>query len=255
MLVIPAIDLRHGKSVRLAQGRKDSVTVYSDNPVRIAESFAGEGAELLHVVDLDAAFSESNFANREVLRQLIKATRIPIQFGGGLRSMNDVEQVFEVGVARVVIGTLAVESPEILRNMVRRFGSKRVLVGIDAKNGQVVTHGWETEQSLDAPTLCCRVAASGVERIVYTDVGRDGMLTGVNIEQTCMIARVSGLKITASGGISSLEGLERLNAAGDCGIDSVIVGKALYEGLFTLREAIALTHRLHSDLLLAKKLL
>ncbi len=238
MLVIPAIDLRQGKSVRLAQGRRDSVTVYADDPVEIAETFARDGAQLLHVVDLDAAFSEANSLNREVLSKIIRATNIPVQFGGGLRSTGEVEHVFDLGVDRVVIGTIAVESSETLAEMLRLFGAERVAVGIDAKQGQAVTHGWDTSQRVDALTLSRRVAAAGVERIIYTDVGRDGMLTGVNIDQTCRIAEASGLKVTASGGVSSLEDLERLTAAHNCGIDSVIVGKALYAGRFTLAEAI-----------------
>ena len=238
MLVIPAIDLRQGKSVRLTQGRKDSVTVYADDPVEIAETFARGGAQLLHVVDLDGAFSESNSLNRDVLGKIIRGTNIPVQFGGGLRSATDVEQVLNLGVNRVVIGTVAAESPETLAEMLRLFGSERIVVGIDAKEGRAVTHGWETSQSLDALTLSRRVAAAGVERIVYTDVGRDGMLTGVNIDQTCRIAEASGLKVTASGGVSSLEDIKRLTAASYCGIDSVIVGKAFYEGDFTLADAI-----------------
>ena len=238
MLVIPAIDLRQGKPVRLAQGRKDAVTVYGDNPVEIATAFAREGAQLLHLVDLDAAFSESNSANRNVLRNIIRSIDISIQLGGGLRSTTEVGQILDLGVERVVIGTVAVESPETLAEMLRLFGPKRVVVGIDAKQGQAVTHGWETSQRVDALMLSRQVAATGVERIIYTDVGRDGMLTGVNIDQTCRIAEGSGLKVTASGGVSSLEDIERLNAASSCGIDSVIVGKALYEGRFTLAEAV-----------------
>jgi phosphoribosylformimino-5-aminoimidazole carboxamide ribotide isomerase len=243
MLVIPAIDLRHGKSVRLAQGRKDTVTVYADNPVEIAETFARDGAQLLHVVDLDAAFSESNSLNREVLSKIIRATNIPVQLGGGLRSTREVQQVLDLGVAGVVIGTVAVESPETLAEMLREFGPARIVVGIDARQGQAVTHGWETSQPVDALTLSRRVAAAGVERLVYTDVGRDGMLAGVNIDQTCRVAEVSGLKVTASGGVSSLGDLERLRAASRCGVDSVIVGKALYEGRFTLAEAIQVAAR------------
>jgi phosphoribosylformimino-5-aminoimidazole carboxamide ribotide isomerase len=237
MLIIPAIDLRQGKSVRLVQGRKSAVTVYDDDPVRIAEAFARDGARLLHVVDLDAAFSESSSRNREVLREIIRATDVPVQFGGGLRSSKEVEQTLALGVTRVVIGTLAVESPETLAEIVRRFGAKRLAVGIDASKGRVMTHGWETQQQLEALTLSRQVAAAGVERIVYTDIQRDGMLTGLNIDQTCMIAEASGLKVTASGGVSSLEDLGQLKAASGCGIDSVIVGKALYEGRFTLAEA------------------
>jgi phosphoribosylformimino-5-aminoimidazole carboxamide ribotide isomerase len=240
MLVIPAIDLRRGKSVRLTQGRKDSVTVYADDPVEIAETFVRDGAQLLHVVDLDAAFSESNSLNREVLNKIIRATNIPVMLGGGLRSTRDVEQAVNLGVAGVVVGTVAVESPETFADMLREFGAARIVVGIDAKHGQVVTHGWETLQRVDALTLSRRVAAAGVERIIYTDVGRDGMLTGVNIDQTCRIAEASGLKVIASGGVSSLEDIERLAAVSSCGIDSVIVGKALYEGRFTLAEAVSI---------------
>jgi phosphoribosylformimino-5-aminoimidazole carboxamide ribotide isomerase len=243
MLVIPAIDLRRGKSVRLAQGRKDSVTVYADDPVAIVETFVRDGAQLLHVIDLDAAFSESNSLNREVLLGIIRAVDIPVQLGGGLRSIRDVEQVLELGVDRVVIGTVAVESPETLTEMLRLFGAERVVVGIDAKQEQAVTHGWETSQRMDALTLSRRVASVGVERVIYTDVGRDGMLTGVNIEQTCRIAEASGLKVTASGGVSSLEDIKRLATVSICGIDSVIVGKALYEGRFTLAEAMEVAAR------------
>jgi phosphoribosylformimino-5-aminoimidazole carboxamide ribotide isomerase len=238
MLVIPAIDLRHGKSVRLAQGRKDSLTVYADDPVEIAESFARDGAQLVHVVDLDAAFSESNSLNREVLTEIIRATNIPVQLGGGVRSTREVQQVLNLGVDRVVVGTVAIESPETLAEMIRLFSAERVVVGIDARQGQAMTHGWETSQPVDALTLSRRVAAAGVKRIIYTDVGRDGMLSGVNIDQTCRIAEASGLKVTASGGVSSLEDLARLKGASRCGVDSVIVGKALYEGRFTLRGAI-----------------
>ena len=240
MIVIPAIDLRQGKCVRLIQGRKDAATVYDADPVRIAEAFENDGARMLHVVDLDGAFAESNERNRHVLRDLARAVRIPVQFGGGMRSAKDIEQVISLGVFRVVIGTLAVESPDLLTKFIDLFGVDHVAVGIDARNGQVVTRGWETEEQLSALTFARRIAAAGVERIIYTDVSRDGMLTGVNTDQTCLIAEASGLKITASGGVASLEDLERLRAVSHCGIDSVIVGKALYEGRFTLPDAIAI---------------
>ena len=237
MLVIPAIDLREGRCIRLKQGRKDEVTVYDGQPVEIAQSYQDYGARLLHIVDLDGAFSEPNSRNLQVLREIIRKIEIPVQFGGGLRGYKDVEKVIELGVSRVVIGTLAVELPETLAKVVRSFGGDRIAVGIDAKNGQVMTRGWESDGNISALELAQQVAAFGVERIIYTDVARDGMLTGVNIEQTCMIARESGLKVTASGGVSSLEDLKRLRTASRCGIDSVIVGKALYEGRFTLKEA------------------
>jgi len=238
MLVIPAIDLRDGRCIRLKQGRKEEVTVYDGQPVEIAQSYQDNGARMLHIVDLDGAFSDPNSRNLQVLREIIRKIKIPVQFGGGLRVYKDVEKVIELGVSRVVIGTLAVESPETFAKVVRSFGSDRIAVGIDAKNGQVMTRGWENEGNISALELAQEVAAIGVERIIYTDVARDGMLTGVNIEQTCMIARESGLKVTASGGVSSLEDIKRLRTASGCSIDSVIVGKALYEGRFTLQDAL-----------------
>ncbi|MFN2532716.1 MAG: 1-(5-phosphoribosyl)-5-[(5-phosphoribosylamino)methylideneamino]imidazole-4-carboxamide isomerase [Pyrinomonadaceae bacterium] len=237
MMILPAIDLRSGRCVRLTQGRKDSAKAYDGDPVDLAKAFAASGARMLHVVDLDGAFAEPNSKNRQVLRDIIRAVDIPIQFGGGLRSTRDVEQVIELGVTRAVVGTVAAESIEKLQTMVR-YARHHLIVGIDAKQGQVVTHGWEKVQTLRAVTLARRVAEIGVERIVYTDVSCDGVLEGPNIEQTCTIARESGLKVTASGGVSSLGDLMQLKAVAECGIDSVIVGKALYEGRFTLEAAL-----------------
>ena len=241
MLIIPAIDLRQGKCVRLTQGRKEAATVYDADPIKVAEAFENDAAQMLHVVDLDGAFGEANGRNREVLRDLVLAIKIPVQFGGGVRSLKDIDQAFNLGVGRVVIGTLAVESTDLLTEIIRRFGAARVAVGIDARNGQVVTRGWETEEQLTASTLAQRVAAAGVERIIYTDIERDGTLAGINVDQTRMIAETSGLKITASGGVASLEDLKLLATVSQCGIDSVIIGKALYERRFNLQDAIAVS--------------
>ncbi|HKA17469.1 MAG TPA: 1-(5-phosphoribosyl)-5-[(5-phosphoribosylamino)methylideneamino]imidazole-4-carboxamide isomerase [Blastocatellia bacterium] len=241
MLIIPAIDLRNGKCVRLSQGRKDAATVYDNDPILVAEAFEKDGAELIHVVDLDGAFGEGR-QSREVALRIIQSVSVPVQFGGGLREISDVDELINAGAERVVIGTLAAESPKILERLVTTFGN-RIVVGIDARDGQIRTHGWESTGKILAVDLAVRVAHAGVNRIIYTDVSRDGMLSGPNIEQTQRIARESGVKVTASGGISSLEDIERLRtAAGGTGIDSVIVGKALYEGRFTLREAFLLLH-------------
>jgi len=237
MLIIPAIDLRNGRCVRLAQGRKDAATVYDDNPPEVAKAFENDGARMLHVVDLDGAFSENKLRNREVLRELVSTISIPVQFGGGLRSVADVEQVLALGVTRVVIGTVAAESPDTLARMLQLFGSEALAVGIDAREGEVVTRGWEKQGQINAVNLAKQVGELGITRIVYTDVQRDGMLTGINIDQTCLIAEASGLKITASGGVSSLDDLGKLAARSECGIDSVIVGKAFYEGRFTVSDA------------------
>jgi phosphoribosylformimino-5-aminoimidazole carboxamide ribotide isomerase len=249
ILIIPAIDLRAGRCVRLEQGRKDNAVVYDGDPAEIARSFQAGGAQMIHIVDLDGAFSDSNSLNRQVLREIISAIKTPVQFGGGIRSLKNVAQVLDLGVTRVVIGTLAVEAPESLDQALRSFGAERIVVGIDARDGQVLTRGWESEGKVSALELAKRVRSLGVERIVYTDVARDGMLTGINVEQTCAIARDSGLKVTASGGVSSLADIEELVSATlavnekmpACSIDSVIIGKALYEGRFTLEDAIKIS--------------
>lgn len=237
MLIIPAIDLRQGKCVRLAQGRKEAATGYDRDPIVVAKAFEADGAYLLHVVDLDGAFGEGQSLNREVAKRIIHSVSVPVQFGGGMRAIDDVEELILAGASRVVIGTIAAESPETLATLIERFGP-RIVVGIDARDGQVMTRGWEKQGQIEAVELARRIASVGVERIVYTDVARDGMLTGPNVEQTCLIARESGLKVTASGGVSSLEDIERLRRVSECGVDSVIVGKALYEGRFTLKEAL-----------------
>jgi phosphoribosylformimino-5-aminoimidazole carboxamide ribotide isomerase len=238
IVILPAIDLRDGRCVRLSQGRKEDVKVYEADPVETALSYQGDGAQMLHIVDLDGAFSDPNSRNRAVLRDIASRLDIPIQFGGGMRTVQDVEKVIDLGVSRVVVGTLAVESPEMLVQLLEMFGP-RVCVGIDAREGQVTTRGWEKQESTTAVELGQRVAALGVERIVYTDIARDGMLTGVNVEQTCTMARECRLKVTASGGVSSLADITALKEARESRIDSVIVGKALYEGRFTLKEAIS----------------
>jgi len=237
MLIIPAIDLRDGRCVRLKQGRRHDVKVYDGDPIEIARGFEGAGARMLHVVDLDGAFADANSNSRKVVRRIIRALEIPVQFGGGLRTVTDVQQMIEYGAAQVVIGTLAAESPETLEKFVQLFGF-RICVGIDARAGKVLTRGWEKEEELVATDLARRVADAGVDRVVYTDVARDGMLGGVNLEQTCAIAREAGLSVTASGGVSSLSDIRQLKSIQRCGVDSVIVGKALYEGRFTLQEAL-----------------
>jgi phosphoribosylformimino-5-aminoimidazole carboxamide ribotide isomerase len=237
MLLLPAIDLRGGQCVRLLQGRKDESTTYATDPVRVATEFAAAGAEMLHVVDLDGAFGETDSPNRVIARDIIAQAGIPVQFGGGLRDMTLVAEMMEAGAARVVIGTIAAESPELLDELVRAFG-EAIAIGIDARDGMVVTRGWEQPEELLATDLARRVADAGVRRIIYTDVARDGMLSGINLEQTRAVATASGLLVTASGGVSSLADLALIREAGPDGIDSVIIGKALYEGRFTLGEAL-----------------
>ena len=237
MIVIPAIDLKNGLCVRLLQGRKSEMTVYNDDPVQVASEFAAAGAEMIHVVDLDGAFNEVESPNRAVLRRIVDAVDIAVEFGGGVRSLDDVQRLCDAGVTRVVLGTIAAESPSTLRDFVNTFGSQ-ICVGIDARDGRVMTHGWETATPLTAVELARSVAECGVERIIYTDIARDGALVGPNIQQTLAVAEAANVRVTASGGVSSLDDIKRLRDAGDERVDSVIVGKALYEGKFTLEEAI-----------------
>ncbi len=241
MLIIPAIDLKNGRCVRLTQGRKAEATVYDGDPVEIALGFQAAGARMLHVVDLDGAFAETGSPNRAVARRIIEAVSVPVQFGGGLRRDRDVREMIEGGAERVVVGTLVVESAELLVRLLDAYGA-RIAVGIDARDGWVVTRGWEKQENIRATELAARVAALGVSRIVYTDVARDGMLGGVNVEQTCEVACSAGVAVTASGGVSSVADVELLTTVcggrgGGGAIDSVIIGKAFYEKRFTLREA------------------
>src|ERR1044071_774970 len=237
MIVIPAIDLKNRRCVRLLQGRKSDVTVYNENPVAVAKEFAAAGAEMIHVVDLDGAFDGTESPNRAVVKEIVQTIDVRVEFGGGIRSLKDVQDLCAAGVTRVVVGTVAAESPHLLKEFVSRFAS-RVCVGIDARDGRVMTRGWESATPLLAVKLARSVAECGVERIVYTDIARDGMLSGPNIEQTLAVARSANVRVTASGGVSSLDDNKRLRDAGDLRLDSVIVGKALYEGRFKLEDAI-----------------
>ena len=237
MIVIPAIDLKNGLCVRLLQGRKSEVTVYNEDPVAVAREFGAAGAEMIHVVDLDGAFNEAESPNRAVVRTIIDTVNVPIEFGGGIRSLEDVQQLCDAGVAHVVLGTVAAEAPAKLKEFVSSFGP-RICVGIDARDGRVMTRGWETATPLMAVDLARSVAECGVERIIYTDIARDGALVGPNIEQTLAVARSANVRVTASGGVSSLDDIKRLR---DAGVHSVIVGKALYEGKFKLEEAIRIS--------------
>lgn len=236
MRVIPAIDLRDGKCVRLAQGRKAQLTVYSEEPVEVAQQFVGAGATLIHVVDLDAAFGEPNTINRAVIRDILK-TGSQVEVGGGIRTPKDVKDLFELGVRHVVLGTAATETPLAVKELVQQFGDL-ICVGIDARDGVVMVRGWEQQATIGAVELARTMAAYGVERVVYTDINRDGMLTGPNVGQTISLARNADVKVTASGGVSSLNDIRRLRDSGEPLLDSVIIGKALYEGRFSLEEAI-----------------
>jgi len=222
----------------LTQGAKNSSKVYEGDPAEIAAQYAADGATRLHVVNLDGAFGDGDTENLQAARRIFDAVKIPVQFGGGIGGVDDVNRLLDAGASFVIIGTLAQERPELLKELVQKFGSK-IIVGIDAKDGIVRTRGWEQSAESRAVDLARSVTAIGIERIVYTDIARDGMLSGVNLAATVEIAKESGLKVTASGGIGSLDDLKALKTIEKFGVDSVIVGKAIYEGRFSLKEALA----------------
>jgi phosphoribosylformimino-5-aminoimidazole carboxamide ribotide isomerase len=213
--------------------------VYDSQPLDVAKTFADSGAGLIHVVDLDGAFAGHGSPNRSIVSELVRVG-IPIQFGGGIREIDDIEELVSNGVARVVLGTLATESIDTLKTIVERFG-EAIAVAIDARDGRVMSRGWEQTTELRATELSSVVATAGVKRIIYTDIGRDGMLSGVNIEQTNAVARAGSISVTASGGVGSLDDLGTLRDEADGWVDSVIIGKALYEGRFSLKDAIEAT--------------
>jgi phosphoribosylformimino-5-aminoimidazole carboxamide ribotide isomerase len=237
MIIIPAIDLRGGRCVRLLQGQASTETVYAENPVKVAKRWYDEGAEMLHIVNLDAAFNKNDTENLKALERILFEVNIPVQFGGGVRSIDDVRRIDELGATRIVIGTAAIENPVLLEHIVEEFGST-IVVGIDARDGKVALRGWEKLSNINAIDFAQKVAEMGIERIVYTDITRDGMMSGLNLDATREIAEVSGLKVTASGGVATLDDIYALKELEAFGVDSVIIGKALYEGAFTLEEAL-----------------
>jgi phosphoribosylformimino-5-aminoimidazole carboxamide ribotide isomerase len=232
LLILPAIDIKDGRCVRLVQGVQGTEKIYSDDPVQMAILWRGENSKTLHVVDLDGAFG-GKMKNLEVLQRMMKAVDIPIQIGGGIRTYDQVKQLFEIGLYRVVLGTAAIDDPELVSRCVKDFGARKIVVGIDAKNGVVMTKGWQENTGIEAVSLALNMKSLGVCRIVYTDITRDGMLAGPNFEAIGDIAKKTGLKVTASGGVSNYQDLIKLQELEKFGVDSVIVGKALYENRFS----------------------
>jgi len=239
MIIFPAIDLRRGKCVRLLQGRAEHETIYSDDPMEVALRWQGEGASWLHLVDLDRAMSTAS-ENRRIAKEIIQTLVIPVQFGGGIRNESDLAEILDGGASRVVIGTAAFRDPEFLERAVQRHPD-RIVVGLDAQNGFLATHGWNQVEKVEVLTFAKSLVQIGVQRVVYTDISRDGMLNGPNGVATEKLARETGLKVIASGGVSSLDDLRVLKPLGNCGVEGVIVGKALYEGKFSLADAIRIS--------------
>lgn len=234
MMIIPAIDLRDGKCVRLKQGREDAATEYIADPVEMAREWWRQGAAALHVVNLDGAFGRDS-QNLGVLRKIASEVSLLIQYGGGLRSLDSMADALEAGAVKIVLGTVAVENPPLLDEALRRFGAERVIVAIDALNGRVVTQGWTTQSDFSPGGLARSMRDRGVKEILSTDVARDGMLAGPDLVTIAALAG-SGLRVIASGGISSAADVCAILSMNEPGISAVVVGKALYEGRVTLRE-------------------
>ena len=236
MQLYPAIDMKNGQCVRLRQGAFKDITIYSDAPEKVAAHWQEKGASFPHLADLDGALAGYS-VNEEVIRRIADTVSIPIEIGGGIRSKEAVERMLDLGVRRVIIGTKAAEHPEFLRDMVRTFGEEAIVAGVDAKDGMVAVEGWEKVSSLTASDLCLTMKEYGVRHIVYTDISRDGMLSGPNVEATRKLTEETGLDIIASGGVSCMEDLKCLHEAG---IRGAIIGKALYENRIDLAEAVRL---------------
>jgi len=235
MLVIPAIDLKDGRCVRLFQGDMDKETVYFADPLEAAKHWAAEGAELIHVVDLNGAV-EGRPAHTRDIASICEGISIPIELGGGLRSLAALAEAFALGVARAIVGTAAYDNPDFLRAACRKFPGK-IIVGIDARGGKVAVKGWKETTALDAVDLARRVEADGASRIIYTDIARDGTREGVNIDETRRVAQAVSIPVIASGGVATLDDIRRLKTVESDGVEGVIVGRALYTGGVTLREA------------------
>jgi phosphoribosylformimino-5-aminoimidazole carboxamide ribotide isomerase len=236
MLIIPAIDLKDGQCVRLRQGEMGDSTVYGNDPVEMAARWVAAGGRRLHLVDLNGAF-EGKPVNGEAVTAIAKAyPDLPIQIGGGIRSLDTIEQYLEAGVNYVIIGTKAVKEPKFVAEACKAFPGS-VIVGLDAKDGLVATDGWAEVSTLLATDLAKRFEQDGVSSIVYTDISRDGMMQGVNVEATVAMAKASGLPVIASGGVTNMDDIRALNAVAEAGILGAITGRAIYEGELDLAEA------------------
>ena len=239
MIVIPAIDLKEGKCVRLEQGLMDRDTVFNDDPGAQARAWQDQGAELLHIVDLDGAFAGEP-KNRAAIEAIVKAITIPSQLGGGIRDLQTIEAYLSLGLSRVIIGTAAQRNPELVKEACAKFPGK-IVVGIDAKNGMVAVQGWAEVTDITAVDLAKKFEGYGVAAIIYTDISRDGMLQGPNLEATKALAEAVSIPVIASGGVSTLNDIENLMAIEQSGVTGVITGKAVYTGAIKLSEAVALT--------------
>jgi phosphoribosylformimino-5-aminoimidazole carboxamide ribotide isomerase len=232
---IPAVDIRGGRCVRLVQGDFSREKRYADDPAEIARHWADQGAQRMHVVDLDGA-RDGQRANALAIARVLASVSIPVQVGGGIRSLETARALLDEGADRVIVGTRAAENPQTLINWIEAVGPERLVVGVDARDGRVATHGWLTVTDLSVIDYCQQLVKMGVGRVVYTDVGRDGLLSGPNVEMTREISKI--LAVIGSGGVSNVE---HLRALADAGAEGAIIGTALYEGKLSLNDALAAT--------------
>jgi phosphoribosylformimino-5-aminoimidazole carboxamide ribotide isomerase len=236
LVIIPAIDIKNGQCVRLAQGDFNRVTVYADNPIDMALIWAQRGAELIHIVDLDGSVAGLP-RNAGIILGIVEKVNVPIQVGGGIRNMETIDYYLENGVASVILGTVALQDEELVRAAGKKHAGK-IILGIDALDGQVAIQGWTQKTQQSAVELAARYENCGIKAIVYTDIKRDGMETGVNVEATKALAMAVGIPVIASGGVATIADVERLLAVEGCGITGVIIGRALYTGAISLPDAI-----------------
>jgi len=241
MMVIPAVDLKDGRCVRLSQGRMDQESVYSEDPVQMAQHWESKGAERLHVVDLNGAVMGKPF-HRSLIEEITRSLRIPIEVGGGIRDLETIEQYLSSGVGWIILGTVAYSNRGLVEEACRRF-PERVILAIDAKGGRLAIQGWNEEVTLGASELARQFEGMGLSAIIFTDVERDGMGTGLNTEATKALARSTPIPVIASGGVSRVEDIEHLLELEPDGVIGVIVGRAIYTGRLDLEEAIRITKK------------
>jgi len=238
LIVIPAVDIKNGKCVRLFQGRMDKETVFSENPAQMAERWERCGAERLHVVDLDGAVKESP-QNRRAIQEILKSVSMPVQIGGGIRDLQTIDSYLNLGLDRVILGTVAQQNPQLLAEACKRFEGK-IVAGIDARDDHVAVQGWTETTAVNPFDLARNLEASGVAAIIFTDISRDGMRSGPNIDSTRQMCRTVGLPVICAGGIRSLDDIRELIPLEAEGLAGVITGRAIYEGTLDLSEAVAL---------------
>lgn len=236
MRLYPAIDLKDGKCVRLIQGDYNEVTIFGDDPAEMAKKWESQGGKYLHLVDLDGAKAGKGI-NDEAIKSIIQAVTIPVELGGGIRTLEDIKAKLELGVDRVILGSVAVSHLDLVREAVERYGSDKIVVGVDAKEGKVAVEGWLEVSTRTALEFCRELKGVGVKTVIYTDIAKDGMMQGPNIDATKQLIDETGMDVVASGGVATLEDLKRVEMIG---AEGAIIGKALYIDAIDLKEAVAL---------------